>query len=131
MVQFETDGGGAPLLAPAAPRDLRARALPGGDVELTWLDPADGLVPAALFWVYEDAGQGIVDYDWFTAFLAATGQRQRYRLVHHPANEVRTRYSVRAVSAALVAEQNTIVAECVPDATGPAPLAETPNLVQL
>jgi hypothetical protein len=131
VTQFDTDAAGTPLLAPAAPRELRARALPAGNVELTWLDPADGLVPTAHFRVFEDHGTGTVDYDSPIASVSATGRRQRYRLVLNPGRESRTRYSVRAASAALVLETNTVIAECVPDATGPAPLAETPTLAQL
>lgn len=131
MVTFDTDGSGNPDLVPAAPQELRARALAGGDVELTWLDPADGPVVAGYFRLHWDNGTGKVNYSGFFAFMAATGRRQRYRYVHSPSKEGRLRYSVRGLTAGLKSELNTVVAECVADATGPPAMTQTPTLTQL
>jgi hypothetical protein len=51
--------------------------------------------------------------------------------VHSPGMEGRLRYSVRAHAAAGNHDGNTVIAECIADATGPPATTQTPSLTQI
>jgi len=120
VVPFDSEGHWVGL-KPNAPTDLRVTAVSGGKFLLRWIYTRAGeQVEPAQFRIYNDGGSGAVNYETAVAMVTYGRGRFHYEALSSAFNDgVRVRWSVRAVSAAGVEEENLNVVEQWADAQSP------------
>lgn len=120
VVPFD-DGGDWVGLKPNAPTDLRVTAASGGKFTLKWTyNRAGEQVEPSQFRIYNDAGSGTVDYETVVSMVTYRRGRFHYETLSSAFDDgARVRWSVRAVSAGGVEEENLVVVEQWADAQAP------------